>query len=78
MSAILKHVNYIGCYRILIVFLGVWLITLVISAFPMLSTSITSTDSKTTERLTRALADLDALRKQNEELQEIFKDISAK
>ncbi|KAJ8938216.1 hypothetical protein NQ314_011575 [Rhamnusium bicolor] len=76
MSAILKHVNYIGCYRILIVFLAVWLIVLVISAFPMLSTSIATSDIKTTERLTRALADLEALRKQNEELQEIFKDIS--
>ncbi|KAJ8933188.1 hypothetical protein NQ318_022682 [Aromia moschata] len=76
MSAILKHVNYIGCYRILIVFLAVWLIVLVISAFPIISTNISSTDTKTTERLSRALADLEALRRQNEELQEIFKDIS--
>ncbi|KAJ8909854.1 hypothetical protein NQ315_013340 [Exocentrus adspersus] len=77
MSAILKHVNHKGCYRILIVFLVIWLIILVISALPMLNTSISSTDTKTTERLTRALADLDVLRKQNEELQEIFRDISA-
>lgn len=48
------------------------------SALPMLSTSVTNSDIKVTDRLTRALNDLEALRKQNEELREIFKDISVK
>nr|XP_023022722.1 alpha-(1,6)-fucosyltransferase [Leptinotarsa decemlineata] len=76
MMSILKHLNYIGCYRILIVFLALWLIVLVMSALPMLSSNITTSDSKVAERLTRALVDLQALQRQNEELREIFKDIS--
>lgn len=34
-----------------------------------------SSDTKTSERLARALGDLEALRKQNKELEEIFRDI---
>lgn len=78
MSAILKYLNYIGCYRILIVFLALWLTIVVMSALPMLSTNVPNSDIKVTDRLTRALNDLEALRKQNEELREIFKDISVK
>lgn len=77
MSAILKHFNYIGCYRILIIFLALWLIVLVLSAFPMLNLSANSdSESKLSERLSRALIDLEALRKQNDELQDIFRDLS--
>nr|CAH7753493.1 unnamed protein product [Callosobruchus chinensis] len=77
MSAILKHFNYIGCYRILIIFLALWLIVLAISVFPMLSWSPPPEgETKVADRLSRALLDLEALRKQNDELQEIFKDIS--
>lgn len=78
MSAILKYLNYIGCYRILVAFLALWLIIVVMSALPMLGTNVTNSDTKVAERLTRALSDLEALRKQNEELREIFKDISVK
>lgn len=42
----------------------------------MMNTHVNSSDQKTSERLSRALQDLEALRKQNTELQELFKDIS--
>lgn len=78
MSAIWKYLNYIGCYRILIVFLALWLIILVICAFPMLNTNISNSDTKLATRLSSALRDLEDLYKQNEELREILKDISVK
>lgn len=78
MSAIWKYLNYIGCYRILIVFLALWLIILVICAFPMLNTNISNSDTKLVTRLSSALRDLDDLYKQNEELRGILKDISLK
>ncbi|CAH1371450.1 hypothetical protein MTP99_012929 [Tenebrio molitor] len=76
MSAIIRQINAVGWHRILAAFLIIWLVILLFTAFPMLGTHMTSSDSKTSERLTRALADLEALRKQNTELQEIFRDIN--
>ncbi|KAL3267484.1 hypothetical protein HHI36_011607 [Cryptolaemus montrouzieri] len=70
-----KHINLVGWHRILAAFLAVWLLILVLTAFPMLGTHIQSSDIKTSERLARALEDLEALRKQNKELEEIFRDI---
>lgn len=78
MSAIWKYLNYIGCYRILIIFLALWLIILVICAFPMLNTNVSSSDTNLSTRLSSALRDLEDLYKQNEELREILKDISLK
>lgn len=78
MSAIWKYLNYIGCYRILIIFLALWLIILVICAFPMLNTNVSNSDSKLSNRVTNALRDLEDLYKQNEELRDILKDISLK
>lgn len=78
MSAIWKYLNYIGCYRILIIFLALWLIILVICAFPMLNTNVSNLDSKLSNRLSNALRDLEDLYKQNEELRYILKDISLK
>ncbi|XP_072402052.1 alpha-(1,6)-fucosyltransferase [Diabrotica undecimpunctata] len=76
MLSCLKHLNYVGRYRILVTFLTLWLLVIVLSAFPILNSNINYSDNKLAERLTRALSDLDALRKQNEEIQEIFRDIS--
>lgn len=57
--------------------MALWLIVLVLSAFPMLNLSANSdSESKLSERLSRALIDLEALRKQNDELQDIFRDLS--
>lgn len=78
MSAIWKYLNYVGCYRILIVFLALWLIILVICAFPMLNTNVSNSDINLSNRLSRALRDMEDLSKQNEELREILKDISFK
>lgn len=77
MSAILRHINSIGPKNILVSILAVWFIFLIFMALPMLNTHIApSTDTKTAERLTRALEELEALRKQNQELQEIFRDMT--
>ncbi|KAJ3646334.1 hypothetical protein Zmor_023926 [Zophobas morio] len=76
MSAILRQINAVGWHRLLGAFLFIWLVILVFTAFPMLGTHMSSSDTKTSERLTRALADLEALRRQNTELQEIFRDIN--
>ncbi|XP_030760021.1 alpha-(1,6)-fucosyltransferase [Sitophilus oryzae] len=75
MSAFIRQIASIGWHRILVVFLVLWLLVLVLSAFPGLNTTA-SFDAKSSERLVRALSDLETLRKQNEELQEIFKEIS--
>ncbi|CAH0560168.1 unnamed protein product [Brassicogethes aeneus] len=76
MSALLRYISSVGWHRILLVFLALWLIILVITGFPMLNSGASSLQTKTEERLARALADLDALQRQNIELQEIFKDIT--
>lgn len=76
MGAILRQISAVGWPRILVVFLSLWLIILFFTAFPLLGTHINGIDSNTAERLNRALADLEALRQQNLELQEIFKDIN--
>lgn len=75
MSTILRQINAVGWRRILSVFLLIWLVILLFTAFPMLGTHMNSADTKLSERLNRALKDLEALRQQNVELQEIFKDI---
>lgn len=73
---ILRQIGALGWNRILVFFLILWLVILFF-AFPMLTTQhIVQSDSKTAERLTRALSELEALRKQNVELQELFKDIT--
>ncbi|XP_076274211.1 alpha-(1,6)-fucosyltransferase 8 [Rhynchophorus ferrugineus] len=75
MSVLLRQVSSIGWHRILVIFLVLWLLVLVLSAFPGLNSTNTF-DSRSSERLAKALSDLEALRKQNEELQVIFKEIS--
>lgn len=77
MSVLLRQVASIGWHRILVIFLVLWLLVLLLSAFPGLNSTNTF-DSRSSERLARALSDLEALRKQNEELQIIFKEISTK
>lgn len=78
MSAILRHINAVGLNRILVFILLVWLVILLFAALPMLNTHLpTNYDTRTAERLNRALADLELLRKQNVELQEIFRDMAA-
>lgn len=76
MSVILRHINSAGPKNILVSILVVWFIFLIFMAFPMLNTHTQPTDSKTSERLSRALAELEALRKQNQELQDIFRDMT--
>lgn len=78
MSAILRHLTAVGLNRILVFILLLWLVILLFAALPMLNTHLpANSDTKTMERLNRALADLELLRKQNTELQEIFRDIAA-
>lgn len=78
MSAIVRHLNAVGLNRILLFILVLWLMILLFTAFPMLNTHLpANSDTKTAERLNRALADLELLRKQNNELQEIFRDMAS-
>lgn len=78
MNVILRQINSLGWNRLLALLLLLWIIILLFTIIPMLSTHVsTTTDSKTSERLTRALADLEILKKQNIELQEILKGVSA-
>ncbi|KAF2892960.1 hypothetical protein ILUMI_13212 [Ignelater luminosus] len=78
MNVILRQINSLGWNRMLALLLLFWIIVLLFTIIPMLTTHVsTSTDIKTTERLTRALEDLDILRKQNLELQEILRGISS-
>lgn len=78
MSAILRHLNTVGLNRILVFILVLWLVILLFAALPMLNTHIpAASDTKMAERLNRALADLEVLRKQNNELQEIFRDMAS-
>lgn len=77
MSVILRYVNNVGPKRILVFILLIWFIFLLFTTLPALNAHISPcTDQKTAERLERALADLETLRKQNVELQEIFKDMA--
>lgn len=77
MSMILRQIGALGWNRILIFFLILWLLILLFTALPMFTTQhVIQSDIKTGERLSRALNELDALRKQNTELQELFKDIT--
>lgn len=77
MSVILRYVNIVGPKRILVFILLTWFTFLLFTTLPVLNTHISPcTDQKTAERLERALADLESIRKQNVELQEIFKDIA--
>lgn len=75
MSPILRQVNAFGCNRILFFFLAIWLVILLFTGLPLITTHVSNLDSKTSERLARALSDLEVLRKQNLELQELFRDI---
>lgn len=78
MSALLRQLNTLGLNRILVCILVLWLVILLFAALPMLNTRLPAiSDTKLTERLNRALADLELLRKQNAELQEIFRDMAS-
>lgn len=78
MNVILRQINSLGWNRMLALLLLFWIIVLIFTIIPMLTTHVSiSTDIKTTERLNRALEDLDTLRKQNLELQEILRGISS-
>nr|XP_022901745.1 alpha-(1,6)-fucosyltransferase [Onthophagus taurus] len=70
MSAIFRHVN-----AIVLIFFGIWIVILLFIAFPMISTHVSPANTETVDRLAKALADLEILRKQNNELQELFRDI---
>ncbi|XP_060530769.1 alpha-(1,6)-fucosyltransferase isoform X2 [Cylas formicarius] len=71
----LRQIAAVGWHRMLIAFLAIWLLILVLTAFPMLNTNVTNYEVRTAQRLSRALLDLEVLRKQNEELQDLFRDI---
>lgn len=78
MSVILRHLNTVGLNRILVFILVIWLVILLFAALPMLNTHLpANSDTKISDRLNRALADLELLRKQNTELQEIFRDMAS-
>lgn len=78
MTAILRQLNTVGLNRILVCILVLWLVVVLFAALPMLNTHLpANSDAKIAERLNRALADLDLLRKQNAELQEIFRDMAS-
>lgn len=75
--SVLRQISGIGWHRIIVIFLALWLLIVLLIAYPGINSSNTL-DSHSTERLIRALTDLEALRKQNQELQDIFKEISVK
>lgn len=75
---VLRQISSIGWHRIIVVFLALWLVVvLLLAAYPGIN-STNTLDSRSSERLYRALTDLEGLRKQNQELREIFKEISIK
>lgn len=77
MSFILRQISALGWNRLSLFLLAIWLTILLFTAFPMFTTQhVVQSDTKIAERLTRALSDLEALKRQNSELQELFKDIS--
>lgn len=77
MNFILRQINVIGWNRMLALLLLVWIIILLFTIIPMLTNHLsTSIDTLTSDRLNRALADLEVLRKQNLELQDVLKGIS--
>lgn len=76
MSAILRQVGSLGWYRVLVVFFVIWLVLLFFTALPLINVHSGSNDPKLADRLSKALSDLESLRKQNNELQELFKEIS--
>ncbi|KAK4886499.1 hypothetical protein RN001_002770 [Aquatica leii] len=77
MNVILRQINLIGWNRMLALLLLVWIIILLFTVIPMLTNHLSSTtDVGTADRLNRAVADLEVLKKQNLELQEILKGIS--
>lgn len=76
MSAVLRQIGAVGWSRIFLVFIVVWLVILIFAALPMFTNHVLPGDTKTAERLARALVDLEALRKQNSELHELFRDIN--
>ncbi|CAG9765491.1 unnamed protein product [Ceutorhynchus assimilis] len=74
--SVLRQVSTIGWHRIIVAFLALWLVVvLLLAAYPGLN-SASSLDQRSSERLLRAVTDLEILRKQNEELRDIFKEIS--
>ncbi|ERL96089.1 alpha-(1,6)-fucosyltransferase [Dendroctonus ponderosae] len=73
--SILRHLSAIGWHRMLVLFLAIWLLVVLLLAYPGIN-SANTLDPKSTEKLVRALTDLEALRKQNQELRDIFNDIS--
>lgn len=76
MSVILRHLHSTGLKNILVYIAVIWCIFLLIFVLiPMPNTNTSPTDHKTAQRLTKALAELEILQKQNQELQEIFKDM---
>ncbi|XP_066146713.1 alpha-(1,6)-fucosyltransferase [Euwallacea fornicatus] len=71
-----RQVLSIGWHRTVVIFLALWLlVVLLLAAYPGINSS-SSLDAKSSERLVRAFSDLESLRKQNQELREIFKEIS--
>lgn len=62
---------------IMAIFFAVWVVILLFVALPslLLTPRVATSTSETADRLAKALTDLEALRKQNNELQELFRDI---
>lgn len=78
MNALLRQINSMGWGRIFAIFLSLWAVILFVTVFQSFNTnSVPISDSKTEERLNAALGDLEALKKQNLELQEILKGVTS-
>lgn len=76
--SLVRQVPAVSWHRIIVIFLALWLlVVLLLAAYPGINSS-SNVDSKSTERLLRALSDLDSLRRQNEELRDIFREVSFK
>lgn len=77
MNFVLRHVGTLGWNRVLVILVFMWLAILLFTILPMLTTHVAPpTDTRTMEKLARAVSDLEALRKQNLELQQILQGIN--
>lgn len=75
MNFFMRQLTSWACGKAIVILLSVWLLVLIFTALPIFSNNNNNGDTRAADRLSKAFLDLEILKRQNQELRQLFDDL---